>query len=70
MKHYFYTKDKRGRNITCNKCGLVIFSKRVMEHSISGNSYNPEAYEPLPEGWKLGNEEDLCPNCSAICSEN
>ena len=65
MRHYYYTHEKKGLDITCNICGCTEFLQRLKDHEIVGGKLINEVYTQPRAGWTFTKTMDICPECSA-----
>jgi hypothetical protein len=53
-------KSKYGKRLICSKCGKQVFLHRY------DTGYTTKIYDPIPEGWKVGLDIILCPDCFEV----
>lgn len=55
----------KGTLTYCNRCGFKIFRKGEIKSEAPFYYHVWQDIDPLPAGWRVFNNEHLCPKCAA-----
>lgn len=56
---------ENGRLIMCDRCGETVFTKTVGDGELDGGFTRWNKFEPIPNGWGVHKNKDLCPTCNS-----